>query len=94
MMNKASNEKKCETASATVMSAIDFARLGGGQVAYVKQIDADQAHELFPMLTGLPAGIDLYAVVGADGTPIGLTDSRDSAIASVLENELEPVSVH
>ena len=95
MMNEKSNEKKTEQQSdAPVMSAIDFARLGGGEVAYVKQIDSEQAHTLFPTLTGLPEGLNLYAVVGADGTPLGLTDSRDSAIASVLENELEPVSVH
>ncbi len=45
-------------------------------------------------MTGLPEGIDLYALVGADGTPLGLTDSRDSAIASAITNDLEPVSVH
>lgn len=94
MMNTKTNEKKNEQQDAAVMSAIDFARLGGGEVAYVKQIDSEQAHTLFPMLKGLPDGMDLYAVVGADGTPLGLTDSRDSAIASVIENELEPVSVH
>lgn len=80
--------------SAAAMSAIEFARLGDGQVAYVKQVDSDQARNLFPALSGLPEGIDLYAVVGADGTPLGLADSRSSAIASVFEYELEPVSVH
>ncbi len=79
---------------AAAMSAIEFARLGDGQVAYVKQVDSNQARTLFPALSGLPEGIDLYAVVGADGTPLGLTDSRSSAIASVFEYELEPVSVH
>lgn len=93
MMNKTHDEKNAGH-DAAIMSAIDFARLGGGEVAYVKQIDNEQARTLFPTLTGLPEGIDLYAVVGADGTPLGITDSRDSAIASVLENELQPVSVH
>lgn len=79
---------------AAAMSAIEFARLGDGQVAYVKQVDSNQARNLFPALSGLPEGINLYAVVGADGTPLGLADSRSSAIASVFEYELEPVSVH
>ncbi len=79
---------------AATMSTIEFARLGDGQVAYVKQVDSNQARNLFPALSGLPEGIDLYAVVGADGTPLGLADSRSSAIASVFEYELEPVSVH
>ena len=93
-MNKNHDEKRNDTHKAAIMSAIDFARLGGGEVAYVKQIDGEQARNLFPTLTGLPEGIDFYAVVGADGTPLGITDSRDSAIASVIESELEPVSVH
>ncbi len=87
----AMNDKR---SPAAVMSAIEFARLGDGQVAYVKQVDSNQARNLFPALTGLPEGIDLYAVVGADGTPLGLTDSHSSAIASVFEYELEPVYVH
>lgn len=93
-MNKESNDSKTGPGPAPVMSALDFARLGDGQVAYVKQIDSVQARDLFPALTGLPEGIDLYALVGADGTPLGLTDSRDSAIASAITNDLEPVSVH
>lgn len=93
-MNKNHNEKHTDHKSAAIMSALEFARLGGGEVAYVKQIDSTQARSLFPTLTGLPEGIDLYAVVGADGTPLGIADSHDSAIGSVLENELEPVSLH
>ena len=76
------------------MSAIEFAHLGGGEVAYIRQMDAAQAMELFPALSGLPEGIDLYAVLAADGTPLSFTDSRNSAIANARQNDLEPVSVH
>ena len=55
---------------------------------------ADSAERLFPALTGAPKGIDLYAVLGADGTPLALTDSRSAAIANAIENDLVPVSVH
>ena len=41
-----------------------------------------------------PEGIDLFAVLSADGTPIALTDSRNAAIANAIENDLVPVSVH
>lgn len=91
MMENGTRENSTEQA---VMSMLDFARLGDGQVAYVKQISSSQARSLFPALNGLPDGIDLYALVNADGTPLGLTDSRDSAIASAIEYDLEPVSVH
>jgi len=87
------DHSKNERAS-PVMSALDFARLGGGEVAYIKQLDSKQVRKLFPTLTGLPEGIDFYALLGADGTPLGLTDSRGSAIASAFEIDLEPVSVH
>ncbi|MCG8562168.1 MAG: DUF1150 domain-containing protein [Hyphomicrobiales bacterium] len=82
------------TPAAARMSAIEFARLGDGEVAYIRQIDAEAAQDLFPALTGLPKGIDLYAVVSADGTPLSLTDSRNSAVANAIQNDLQPVSVH
>lgn len=88
------NEHSENDIKQAVMSMLDFVRLGEGQVAYVKQIDSTQARSLFPAVSGLPEGIDLYALVNADGTPLGLTDSRDSAIASAIEHDLKPVSVH
>jgi len=33
-------------------------------------------------------------VLGADGTPLALTDSRHAAIANAIENDLVPLSVH
>ena len=88
------NQHAKKQRAAPAMSALDFARLGDGEVAYVKQLDSDQIRDLFPALTGLPEGFDFYALLGADGTPLGLTDSRGAAIASAFENNLEPVSVH
>jgi hypothetical protein len=49
---------------------------------------------LFPALSEAPKGIDFFAVLGADGTPLALTDSRTAAIANAIENDLVPVSVH
>lgn len=72
----------------------ELAELGDGEVAYIKQLDADSAERLFPALSTAPKGIDLYAVLGADGTPLALTDSRGAAIANAIENNLVPVSVH
>jgi len=39
-------------------------------------------------------GLKLFALLGADGTPIMLTDSRDAALANAWQNELQTVSVH
>ena len=78
----------------TPMSRSEFAQLGDGEVAYIKQVDPDAAERLFPALQSAPKGIDLFAVLGADGTPLALTDSRNAAIANAIENDLVPVSVH
>jgi hypothetical protein len=88
-MNKIENEEV-----RPLMSLKELALLGDGEVAYIKQLDSDAATELFPALDDAPEGIDLYAVLGADGTPIALTDSRGAAIANAIENDLVPVSVH
>ena len=76
------------------MSRKEFKRLGDGDVAYIKQLDVALAQELFPGLGERLEGIDLFAVLGADGTPLALTDSRTAAIANAIENDLVPVSVH
>ena len=76
------------------MSRRELAQLGDGEVAYIKQLDPEVAEKLFPALENAPKGIDLFAVLGADGTPLALTDSRKAAIANAIENDLVPLSVH
>ena len=91
-MNKFEKEENSEIDAP--LSRRELAELGDGEVAYIKQLDADSAERLFPALSTAPKGIDLYAVLGADGTPLALTDSRGAAIANAIENNLVPVSVH
>lgn len=91
-MNKFEKEEKREIDAP--LTRRELAELGDGEVAYIKQLDAHSAERLFPALSTAPKGIDLYAVLGADGTPLALTDSRSAAIANAIENNLVPVSVH
>ena len=92
-MNEFEKEKEDRQAHSP-MTRSEFAQLGDGEVAYIKQLDHDAAEKLFPALSDAPKGIDLFAVLGADGTPLALTDSRTAAIANAIENDLVPVSVH
>jgi hypothetical protein len=92
-MNEFEKEKQ-DRQTGALMTRSEFALLGDGEVAYIKQLDSDAAERLFPALSDAPKGIDLYAVLGADGTPLALTDSRNAAIANAIENDLVPVSVH
>lgn len=79
---------------APVMSELELARLGGGQVAYIKSLTSDEAREMFPAVTGLPTGISLFALQAADGTPIALTDSKQAALSHALDGELAIASLH
>ncbi|HKZ96911.1 MAG TPA: DUF1150 domain-containing protein [Hyphomicrobiaceae bacterium] len=79
---------------APVMSQIELARLGGGQIAYIKTLTSDEARRMFPAIEGLPPGLNLYALHAADGTPIALTDTRQAAMSHAMEDELEITSVH
>ena len=76
------------------MSMSELAKLGGGKVAYIKVMTADEAKEMFPAVEGIPTGISLFALHAADGTPIALTDSRQSALGHAMGDELEIASVH
>lgn len=71
-----------------------LALMGGGRIAYVKQIRSEDVPQLFPQAPELAPGMKLYALHGADGTPMMLTDSREAAIANAWSQELEAVSVH
>jgi len=83
-----------KTTISPTVSEIDLARLGGGEVAYIKILTSDDAQRMFPAIEGLPPGINLYALHAADGTPIALTDTRQAALSHAIDGELEVASVH
>ena len=87
-MNTQSNTEK------NVMSNEVFAGLGGGRIAYVRAIKAEDARKFFPSLPPVAPGLELWALLGADGTPIMLADSREAVVMNAHENELETVSLH
>jgi hypothetical protein len=97
MQDKAKRTRRKEVADAAVapiMSQIELARLGGGQIAYIKELTSDEARRMFPAIEGLPSGIELFALHAADGTPIALTDSRQAAVSHAMGDELEIASIH
>ena len=81
-------------APAPLMSEVELARLGGGHIAYIRELTSDEARQMFPTVQGLPSGINLFALHGADGTPIALTDSKQAALGHAMDDELEVASVH
>lgn len=77
-----------------VMTPGALAALGDGKLAYVKAIRSDDVPRIFPGAPALDPGLDLFALLGADGSPIMITDSRDAALANAWEHDLETVSIH
>jgi hypothetical protein len=82
------------TEKALALTPQEFAHLGDGALAYVRTIDSEDVARLFPQAPPLRPGIKLFALLGADGSPILLTDSKDAALANAMENELQTVSLH
>ena len=79
---------------ALTLTPHEFAHLGDGSVAYVKPMTSEDVARLFPQAPALRPGVRLFALLGADGSPIMLTDSKDAAIANAWEHELQTVSLH
>ncbi len=78
-MNKDSL-KTGKTDALPVMSAHDFAQWGAEHVAYIKPVEVN--------------GGTKFAVFAANGQQLGLMETPDQARAAVVQNDLEPLSVH
>jgi hypothetical protein len=93
-VKRSRRKRVADAAVAPIMSQIELARLGGGQIAYIKELTSEEARQMFPAVEGLPSGIDLFALHAADGTPIALTDSRQAAVSHAMGDELQIASIH
>lgn len=70
-----------------------LAHLGEGHVGYVRRMRAEDFARLFPGGPELPEG-DLFALFGATGQPILVSDERDVALAGAMDHDLVPVALH
>ena len=86
--------KMTENETTRTMPPEAFARLGGGEIAYLRPVRSEEVHVLFPQAPELAPGLKLWALLSASGQPIMLTDSKAAAIANAQENDLQAVSVH
>lgn len=83
-----------EETGTLAMTNEQLASLGGGRVAYLRPMRSEEVNRLFPAAPTLQPGLELFALLGADGTPIAVTNSRDAAVANAMQQELEMMSVH
>jgi len=77
--------EKQKHASYRAIPPADFAALGVQQIAYVKPVPNEGDAE---------GQARSYAIHAADGTPLTVLQSREAAMAAVIQNDMEPLSVH
>jgi hypothetical protein len=77
-----------------VMPDAAFLQLGDGKVAYIKPIKSDDMHRMFPQAPELEPGFDLWVLLGADGTPIMVSDSKEAVVVNAQQADLTTLSVH
>ncbi|PSH66749.1 DUF1150 domain-containing protein [Phyllobacterium brassicacearum] len=77
-----------------LLSELEFARLGAGQVAYMRKVKTDDLAHSFPALPPMTPGIELWALFAANGDPIVLSDERDNVLVGAQEHELRTVMLH
>ncbi|MBV9557533.1 MAG: DUF1150 domain-containing protein [Pseudolabrys sp.] len=93
-MTKTETKTTEQPIAAAAITPDALAHLGEGQVAYVRTIRSEDVRKLFPQAPEMQAGLTLFTLNAANGTPIMLTDSREAALANAWSQELEAVSVH
>jgi hypothetical protein len=76
------------------MSARDFATLAWRRLAYVRVARSEDVGFFCPEAPLLAPGQQVFVLFAADGTPILVTDSRESAVANAENEQLEALSVH
>ena len=82
------------TSEKSLMTPETFAGLGGGRIAYVRPLKADEARGMFPSMPPVAPGLELWALLAADGSPIMLADSREAVLMNANEKALETMSLH
>lgn len=83
-----------ETEKFTGLSPAELAQLGGGALAYIREIEGSEAIRLIGGNTAVAPDARLYCLYAADGTPVSISGTREAAIGSAFEHELMPMSVH
>lgn len=80
MDGKLTNRSTGKSEDIRNLSARGFLNFGIQQVAYIRPVKIENK--------------TAYAIHAADGTPLSVMDSMDTAVITVRHNDLEPATVH
>ena len=76
------------------LTDIEFRHLGEGQVSYVRPLTAGDLRARFPGMPPIGEETRLWGLFSADGSPIVVSDERQSVVEAAISHELVTVSVH
>lgn len=71
-----------------------IALIGQDDLVYIRRMLSDDVERLYPDAPKMEPGLHLFALLGADGQPILLTDSQEVALASAIAHDYKTVSLH
>lgn len=72
----------------------ELRHIGEENFAYIRELSAKDFEMLYPGVLPEDMPYTLYALLGADGEPLMISDDRSVAEANADENDLEMVSLH
>lgn len=72
----------------------ELAQIGAGHIAYMRHLAGREITEAFPDLVDIEPETKVWALFGADGTPIAIADDAGGALSTAFQNDLLPVAVH
>ncbi len=73
-------------------SEISLANMGLGEVAYVREVPAQEVERMIGQKIAADPATPLYCLYLADGTPVSVSDSREAAMANAVEHDLAPIN--
>jgi hypothetical protein len=68
--------------------------MGDGETAYLRKFRAGDLCKLFPQTAELHPSVELFALFGADGTPLILADTRDAVLSGAWDQKLTLSALH
>jgi hypothetical protein len=72
----------------------ELAAMGQGHIAYMRELSGKEINEAFPGKIQVDPDARVWALFGADGTPIVLAGDAGAALQGAFQAELMPVAVH
>lgn len=72
----------------------DLLHIGEENIAYIRELSVSDFETLYPGILSGEMPYKLFALLGADGEPLMISDDRSLAEANANEHDLEMVSLH